>query len=155
MGLHDIPVQCTHCRHQCMESDWHDKPVKASGSISMTEKVCPKCKCKSYFDMRPQVAWCWASGLIEIGDAMPEDNADGSGALLIAKGPKSSLSAVLSGVARISYKGALVVPGVLEADGRDAEVDALIAWHAWCAKGNGCKHRKGVEFVMENTDEKL
>lgn len=147
MSFTDIPVQCARCRHKCMESEWHDKPVKATGSIGMFEKVCPKCNCKSYFDMSPQVAWCWATGLIEVGDAMPEDKADGSAAILIAKGPKSSLTAVLDGVARLSYSGQLLVPGVPEAANPDAALDALNTWHAWCSKGNGRKHRHGVEFV--------
>lgn len=155
MSSIDIPVQCTRCRHKSMESEWHDKPVKASGSISMTEKVCPKCKCKSYYDMRPQVAWCWASGLIEIGETPPADKADGSGAILIAKGPKSHLLSILGGVVRLSYQGAMLVPGIPEADGGDARVDALKAWHAWCAKGNGRASRHGVEFVMETINEKF
>jgi hypothetical protein len=85
MSTHDIPIKCPRCRHQCMESEWQDKPIKCS-DISATEKVCPKCGCKSYYDMRPQVAWCWASGLIEIGDKAPGDKADGSGVIVIPDG---------------------------------------------------------------------
>lgn len=155
MSLADHPLQCARCRHKCMLSDWHDKPVKTLGSISMTEKVCPKCKCKRYYDMTPQVAWCWATGLIETGEAMPANKDDGSGAILIAKGPKSKLLMVLSGVVRFSYQGEMLVPGIPEADDSDARVDALKAWHAWCAKRNGSTSRLGVEFVMETTNEKL
>lgn len=150
MSLIDIPVKCTRCRHQCMESDWHDKPVKASGSISMTEKVCPKCKCKDYYDMRPQWAYCWASGLIEIGDKAPEASADGSGAIVIANGPKSSLYGVLEVLARLgrgASVGKLLVPGVPEAETPEEKADALGKWLNWCAQGNGKKHRHGVEFV--------
>lgn len=146
---HDIPVKCSRCRHQCMESAWHDKPVKASGSISMTEKVCPKCGCKSYYDMRPQVAWCWASGLIEIGDKAPEDSADGGGAIVIATGPKCELVAILGTLARHGQgasNGKLLVPGVPEADNGEAAVDALGEWLTWCAKRNGKKSSGGVEF---------
>ena len=152
MSLTDIPVQCTRCRHQCMESDWHDKPVKALGSISMTEKICPKCKCKSYYDIRPQVAWCWASGLIEIGDTPPADKADGTGAIVIADGPKSSLQVTLSVKARHGQgasKGKLLVPGVPEAENQQAAGDALSAWLKWCAKSNGKKHSNGVMFKRE------
>jgi hypothetical protein len=132
-----------------MESAWHDRPVKVSGSISMTEKVCPKCGCKSYYDMSPQVAWCWASGLIEIGDKAPDNKADG-GVIVIAHGPKNALKTVLEGVARHgkgASAGVLLVPGVPEAANGSDAVDALTAWHDWCAKRNGHKGRYGVEFV--------
>lgn len=154
MSRADIPVQCSRCRHKCMESEWVDTLIerkKLTGGIfiGMSEKTCPKCGCKSYYDIRPQMAWCWSTGLIEVGDAKPEDKADGSGAILIAKGPKSWLTAVLDGVARRSYSGKRLVPGVPEAATPDAALDALIAWHAWCAKGNGKKYRHGVEFIKE------
>lgn len=134
-----------------MESEWKDVPVPNTKNLKMTKKVCPKCGCTSYYDMRPQVAWCWASGLIEIGDAMPDGkgNADGSGAILIASGPKSELKAVLSALARHGMgasHGKLLVPGVPEANGQREAMDALIAWVAQCAKGNGHKGRYGVEF---------
>lgn len=148
-NAHDIPVKCSRCRHQCMESDWLDKPVRANGDISMTEKVCPKCGCKSYYDMRLQVAWCWASGLIEIGDQAPDDSTDGGGAIVIATGPKSSLKGVLSAVARHGMgasAGKLLVPGVPEAGTQKDAADALSAWLSWCAKNNGKKHRDGVQF---------
>ena len=149
MSAHDIPVKCTRCRHQCMESEWQDQPVKCSGS-SVTEKVCPKCGCKSYYDMRPQVAWCWATGLIEIGDKAPEDITDGSGVIVIASGPKFGIYGLLSVLARQGQgasAGKLLVPGVPEAKTPDDKADALSAWLNWCAKGNGKKHRHGVEFV--------
>ena len=148
MSAHDIPVKCTRCRHQCMESEWQDEPVKCS-DISVTQKVCPKCGCKSYYDMRPQVAWCWASGLIEIGDKAPGDKADGSGVIVIANGPKSGLYGVLSVLARQGQgvsAGKLLVPGVPEAETPDFGADMLRAWLIWCAKGNGKKHRHGVVF---------
>ena len=144
MSIPDIPVKCTRCRFACMESTWLDKLKKTSGSISMTEKVCPKCGCKSYYDMHPQVAWCWASGLIEIGDAVP------AGGIKIAECPKSELRAVIEGVARHGKGGACLnrlVPGIPEAESEEAEADALEAWLDWCAKGNGKKHRKGVVFM--------
>jgi len=148
----DIPVKCSRCRHQCMESEWLDKPKRSSGGISMTEKVCPKCGCKSYYDMRPQVAWCWASGLIEIGDTPPDDKADGSGAIVIADGPKSFLQGVVSVKARHGQgasAGKLLVPGVPEAESEQAAADALAAWLEWCAKSNGKKYSHGVTFKRE------
>lgn len=148
MSRADIPIKCTRCRQQCMHSELLAKPVKTPG-IAMNQMVCPKCGCKSYYDMSPQVAWCWSSGLIEIGDTLPENESDGSGAIHIAKGPKADLTAVLGVLARNGYCGQLLVPGVPEADTSEAKVVALNAWHAWCAKGNGRKSRHGVEFIKE------
>ncbi|MDD4942573.1 MAG: hypothetical protein PHQ13_03440 [Rhodoferax sp.] len=149
MTLIDIPVKCTRCRHQCMESHWLNNPVKTTGSISMTEKVCPKCGCRSYYDMRPQVAWCWASGLIEIGDKEPSDSADGGGAIKIASGAKSELHGVLSALARKGQgasAGKLLVPGVPEGASQKDAFSALQAWLAWAAKGNGNVYRHSVVF---------
>jgi hypothetical protein len=140
-----------------MESEWQDKPIKTTG-ISMSEKVCPKCSCKSFYDMRPQEAWCWASGLIEMGDKAPKDSADGSGAIVIASGPKYALHSVLSAVARWgkgASAGKLLVPGVPEAETMDEAARSLGAWLAWCAKGNGKKHRDGVVFVNGVPHEKF
>lgn len=148
MSFTDIPVQCTRCRHQCMESEWPSAPAKIGG-CDVSQKVCPKCGCKSYYDMRPQVAWCWASGLIEIGDTPPADKADGSGAIVIADGPKSSLLITLSAKARHGQgasSGKLLVPGVPEAESQQAAADALSAWLGWCGKSNGKKHSNGVTF---------
>lgn len=142
--MSDIPVKCTRCRHACMESDWVDVPSKKFGGC--TEKACPRCGCKSYYDCRPQVAWCWASGLIEIGDALPADKPDGSGALQIATGPKYSLEAQVGVMARHGRgDGArkLLVPGVPEAAGQD---EAFAALSAWLALSNKRKPRDGVVF---------
>lgn len=141
----DIPVKCTRCRHQCLESQWLDKPTKKyGGDITAYEKVCPKCRCTSYFDMRPQVAWCWASGLIEFGTSTP------TGAMPIARGPKSFLKAVVSTRARRGQgdsTGKLLVPGVPEAAGQSEGAAALDAWLKWCAKGNGKKGLHGTVFL--------
>ena len=145
MSRSDIPVKCTRCRHACMESKWNDKPSKWADG--WTEKTCPRCGCRSYYDMSPQVAWCWATGLIEIGDSIPADSADGGGAIEIARGPKYALKGRLEVVARHGYtKGQLLVPGVPEADSEEAKGDALAAWLAWCGKR---KNRDGVIFAKE------
>ena len=147
--MSDILVKCTRCRHQCMESAWHDKPAKTIGAIGMTEKVCPKCGCKSYYDMRPQVAWCWVSGLIEIGDAMPSDSADGGGAIQIASGPKSFLGGQIRAVAhhgRADGQPVLLVSGIPEAAGGKAKGDALGEFLLRCGKR---KTRDGVVFAAE------
>lgn len=148
---HDIPVKCTRCKHQTMKSTWVDKPKKIGG-VSMTEKVCPKCGCRSYYDMRPQVAWCWATGLIEMGDQAPTEGTDGFRAIVIAKGPKSSLELALKVIARHgkgASAGKLLVPGVPEAESGTAAIHALWAWIAWCAKSpvHGCKD---VEWEVTN-----
>jgi len=137
-------VQCTRCRVKHTEAERVDHPIRAG----MTESHCPRCDCKSFYDLRPQVAWCWASGLIEIGDAMPEPGPDGGGAIKIASGPKANLKARLEVVARHGYgegAGQLLVPGVPEADGQQAKGDALAAWLKWC----GAFRRSGVVFAKE------
>ena len=145
MSRADISVQCTRCRNKHMESTRTMVPCGNSGGIAMSESVCPRCSCKSYYDLRPQVAWCWATGLIEIGDAMPPDGADG-GPILIATGPKAHLRGKLSVLARHgkgASSGKLLVPGVPEADTQRAKGDALAEWLAWCGKR---KSRDGVTF---------
>lgn len=104
--------------------------------------------------MRPQVAWCWASGIIEIGDKAPVGKADGGGCIEIASGPKSYLTGMLGAMARHGQgasAGKLLVPGVPEAPTQDAAADALDEWLNWCAKGNGKKHRQGVRFFGSAT----
>lgn len=141
----NIPVKCTRCRHACMESDWLNVPSKEFGGC--TQKTCPRCGCKSYYDCTPQVAWCWASGLIEIGDAMPAGTPDGDGAIEIARGPRFALKGQLRVVARHGKgdgEGQLLVPGVPEAEGQWAKGAALAQWLAWCSGGGG---RDGVVFA--------
>jgi hypothetical protein len=117
-----------------MQSDWLDVPSKQFGGC--TEKVCPRCGCKSYYDQRPQVAWCWASGKIDIGDSMPEPGTDGGGAIKVASGPKSELNLALGVMARHAFeRGVLLVPGVPEAPDQAAAGDALAEWLKWCQKG--------------------
>jgi hypothetical protein len=143
MSLTTNPVQCCRCRHLCDLSQWIEKP-RGQG---ISEKVCPRCGCKSQYDLRPQVAWCWASGLIEIGDEMPADTAFGSGAIEIARGPKCALKPALEVKARHGHEiGVLLVPGVPEAETKKEAGDALAAWLDWCAKSNGKEHSNGVVF---------
>jgi DNA-directed RNA polymerase subunit RPC12/RpoP len=140
--MSDIPVQCTRCRNKHMESE--RKSVRRKNSI-ISDLVCPRCGCKSFYDMRPQVAWCWASGLIEFGD----ENEVPDGAIVIARGTADRIKAVVGVLARRGYgasAGKLLVPGVPEAENGNAAVDALIAWRKWCAEGNGRKGRYGVKF---------
>lgn len=153
MSRISIPVQCTRCRNKHMESERGSKQRRSGpdDGIAVYESVCPRCSCTSYYDLTPQVAWCWASGLIEIGDAMPVGSPDGSCAIEIARGPKYSLKGHLAVVARHGKgesAGKLLVPGVPEADGaiQDAKLDAFWTWLAWCNKRKG---RDGVVFSKE------
>ena len=138
----DFEVQCTRCRNKHMESERHLQVVGAG----RWARVCPRCNCQSYFDVRPQIAWCWSSGLIETGneDAMPV------GAILIANGPKAHLIGTIAALARIGQgasEGKFLVPGVPELDDQKAKGDALAKWLRWCARNNGHKGRHGVVFV--------
>lgn len=139
----NIPVKCTRCKHQCLESDWLDKWNKKG----WTDKVCPKCGCKSYYDMRPAVAWCWRDGEIEYGDSAPKDNDDGSGAIVIAKGPRAELVHALNRFATKRHCGELsnmYVPGVFEADTGNQSVQALDLWLKSLQKYKFSD--KGIEF---------
>jgi hypothetical protein len=62
-------------------------------------------------------AFCYASGLIEFGDQLPD------GAFPIASGPPETLRNFISAKA-----GDLLVPGIPEADCALARVDALIGF---------------------------
>lgn len=99
--------------------------------------------------MTPQVAWCWASGVIEIGDQEPADQVDGSGPIVIARGPKYALQGRLEVVARHGRgkgEGLLLVPGVPEADSQREAGDALEKWLTWCAASRSAR-RDGVTFT--------
>ena len=137
----DKDVQCTRCRNRHKTSE-RQLQVVGDGHWA---RVCPRCGCRSFFDLSPQVAWCWASGLIEIGneDAMPE------GAILIATGAKAYLTGTISALARIgrgASEGKLLVPGVPELDDQKAKGDALARWLKWCARNNGHMGRLCVVF---------
>lgn len=134
-----------------MESDWIDMPSRRFGGC--TEKACPRCGCKSYYDCTPKVAWCWASGLIGIGDALPPVDPQGGAAIEIAHGPKYALKAQIQAVARHGKgagAGQLLVPGVPEAESQKDKCNALAAWLAWCGKSTWIKkNRDGVKFAKE------
>lgn len=140
--MDDIRIKCTRCRHVCQSSEWIYVPSKRYGGC--TESTCPRCGCKSFYDMTPQVAWCWANGVIEIGDELPANQPDGSGPIQIASGPKYALRVSIEAVARHGYeRGVLLVPGVPEATDPTAAVDALQQWVDWCRR---YRKRHGVVF---------
>ena len=147
----NAPAKCTRCRHEHAEADRisRPRPRRSTSEIQVSDSVCPRCGCKSFFDCTPQVAWCWASGLIEIGDFLPPDAADGGGAIEIARGPKYALKGQIQAVARHGKgagAGQLLVPGIPEAESQEEKGNALSAWLAWCGKS---KRRNGVTFAGE------
>jgi hypothetical protein len=82
-------------------------------------------------------AWCWATGLIELGSQRPQDRADGAGAIAFASGPMRALQQEIGTLARHGQgksSGKFLVPGVPEARTPDEAVDALIAWTRDCSR---------------------
>ncbi|WJY16787.1 hypothetical protein PCO82_09245 [Pectobacteriaceae bacterium CE90] len=132
----NLLVKCTRCRNKHLESERVNKRDFKVRTFPTYDSTCPRCGGKNYYDLTPQFAWCWASGLIEVGDALPTDKADGSGAIQIAMGPKCTLKSWLEVVARHGKgvsAGKLLVPGVPEAPDGDSALTALQAWLKWCA----------------------
>ena len=147
------PLQCTRCKHEHTDDQLVSRPRKARSAVSIevSDLVCPRCGCKTSYDLTPQVAWCWASGLIEIGDAMPADGPDGGGAIRIAQGPKAFLKPRLEVFARHGYgasDGRLLVPGGPEATTQVAKAVALAAWLARCGMSAAAR-RDRIEFDKE------
>ncbi len=132
-------VKCTRCRNSHQLWQRPNKPHSVNSCLSTA--VCPRCGGKSYYDCTPQVAWCWASGLIEIGDALPSAEA-----IEIARGPKYALQGAISVAARHG-KGTganqLLVPGVPEAHDQATALQALQQWLEWRGR---LKSRDGVVF---------
>ncbi|EIX0306246.1 host nuclease inhibitor protein [Salmonella enterica] len=65
-------------------------------------------------------AYCWASGLIEFGNTLPE------GALPIVTGSEKQVRDVVTVLARHAYNGDLLVPGIPEAASQDEAREALV-----------------------------
>lgn len=94
-------------------------------------------------------AWCWASGLIEMGPKAPPARRDGGGAIVIASGPMRALQEAIGVLARHGQgksAGKLLVPGVPEAANQAAGATALAAWLKWCGQRNGQRDSYGVVF---------
>jgi hypothetical protein len=139
-------VKCTRCRNVHTHSDREERLNSKYKGLVVHDSICPRCGCKSFYDMTPQMAWCWATGLIELGDAMPEAGANGNGAILIATGPKYALKGRLSAAARHGRgdsAGKLLVPGVPEATNDSEKLAALDEWLGWLGKR---KSSDGVVF---------
>ncbi|EIB1050995.1 hypothetical protein [Salmonella enterica] len=65
-------------------------------------------------------AYCWASGLIEFGNTLPE------GAIPIVTGSEKRVRDVVTVLARHAYNGDLLVPGIPEAASQDDGREALV-----------------------------
>lgn len=142
MNMLNTPMKCCRCRNQHTAAERVDVPSKKWADT--TESTCPKCGARSFYDMTPQVAWCWASGLIEFGNELP--NAD---AIEIARGPHYAIRGQVGVHARHGYgdnKGKLLVPGVPEAANQLAGLEAL---DRWLKQINRRKPRDGVIFSKE------
>lgn len=151
--MKDIQVKCTRCRNKHMESERPEIRDPQYKGMRVFTRVCPRCGCKNFYELTPQFAWCWASGLIEYGDMPPAENTDGSGAILIAHGPKFALKGFLEVTARHgkgSSAGKLLVPGVPESESQEAAGDALEAWLKWC---NGLATRDGISLASAALEE--
>ncbi|MHC3433667.1 hypothetical protein [Delftia lacustris] len=132
-------VKCTRCRNSHQLWQRPNKPHGVGSCLSTS--VCPRCGGKSYYDCTPQVAWCWASGLIEIGNELP-----GPDAIEIARGPQYALQGAISAAARHGQgksSGKLLVPGVPEATDQMAALEALQQWLTWRSRS---RSRDGVVF---------
>lgn len=127
----NIPVQCCRCKNKHMHSERESvyKPKKGWSS-----SVCPRCGAESFYNMEPLVAWCWASGLIGVGDEMPPDSADGGSAIKIALGPKSQLMYALLRFAIQGCGNEFFVPGVSDRKTQREAGDALSIWLDSCSK---------------------
>lgn len=140
-------IKCCRCRKQMTLSDLVEKPSRSKSPAALTDMVCPSCGCKNFHDMAPQVAWCWRSGRIEVGDNLPDAGPEGDGPIRIADGPKAFLQGRLEVVARHAYeRGVLLVPGVPEAEDEQAALKALSDWLKWCGKSRA---RDGITFAEE------
>lgn len=142
--MSDRPIKCTRCKRIGMHSELEDVYSKKYGGCY--EKVCPKCSCRSYYDYSPWFAWCWPSGVIEMGSTPPADKPDGSGCIVFAGGPRCELEGVIRTVAQRDYRdGTLLIPGTLNADADTVEI--VRAWIEQCELSNAKFAKRGVRFL--------
>lgn len=93
------------------------------------------------------IAWCWASGLVEVGHVLPDD------AMPIAMGPEFNLLKELDVACRHgkgASSGSLLVPGVPEAPTVQEGLRALrafIQWRAHSGSAPKALRRLGITFA--------
>lgn len=145
----DILVKCCRCKNQHRESERLSKPSKKFSrmGLSVSQSVCPRCGATSYFDMRPMVAYCWASGLIEFGESIPD------GAIELAHGPKSEIETFFDTVSRHGYgasAGKLIVPGLPEAETMSRRLGAVLEFLKWLGS---CSLKRFPGIVLKGTGD--
>ena len=117
-----------------------DQPCKRINGV--IETVCPRCGCKSFYDMTPIVAWCYPSGLIAFGTQLPpEENRVWAE---IGRGPAYSFRPFIEAKARRGYgEDAFehIVPGMSEAEGLH---DKHAAFSRWIASIKPRRPRDGI-----------
>ena len=87
------------------------------------------------------LAYCYASGEIEVGPTKPV------GAIVFARGSTPALRRLVEATARHAYDGkTLLVPGVPEADTQQQGIAALIGWVRWLRQGDR-ERSYGVEIL--------
>lgn len=97
-----------------------------------------------------RIAWCWSTGLIEIGEQLP------AGAVQIARGAHRALAEVLGVVARHGKgksAGLLLAPGVPEARNQQDGMTNLMLWVNRERVRNGSPSRFCVVFSTMWTAE--
>lgn len=81
--------------------------------------------------MADTIAFCWASGLIQFGDQVPD------GAIEIARGDDQVVREIIEVTSRHAYDGkSLPVPGIPEAKNQAEGIDALERFVRWIASHN-------------------
>lgn len=125
--------RCTKCGMEGLQTSDALEPCPADGLVSDTEALINCLDELSGEDqMRTAIAYCWASGEIEVsindeGFELPE------GTILFARGYSDALNSRLVARARHGHEeGVLLVPGLpeLDDDGEDA-VEVLCRWIDW------------------------
>lgn len=143
----DRNCQCTRCKNKHLESERISKPRKGDAGVS--EMCCPCCNCRSFYDITPAVAWCWASGEIEYGDVAPASSPDGQKPTVFAHGPHCDLVQKLKAVSRRDIFR-LFVPGVAEAQDVSGKTLEFRLWLNRIAAGcNGHRLSRGVVFELQ------
>lgn len=140
-------IKCTRCRYACTQSEWVDVPSKKFANA--TEGACPRCGCRSFFDMAPQVLWIFRDGLVQMGERMHHE--PDSGPLLIAAGPRCELELIMGMMAqRVFERDGWLVPNVGQAQAVREKLLAVDAWLNKCQARAKAGRIKGVVFYTSD-----
>lgn len=142
--------QCTRCRNKHLESERIEEPRK--GDAFASEMCCPRCRCRSYYDITPAKAWCSMSGVIVIGRVDEDQKPDGASdrPIFFATGPYGDLKARIDTYAN-RERGSFVwtVPGMPEAKDEKDALALLRLWVSKCAVKTGTRYARGVVFELK------